>query len=86
MALWKKIVQPPSPKKEIRSPQYRSSSRKLKSSQPLATRHPQKKKKKKKKKKKNRIGDQKWEIVEIPIGIFFIQGVFKSYLKKTTPP
>ena len=42
-----------------------------------------------------RVGDQKWEIVEIMIGniffgsdsysLFFIQGVFKSHLKKTTP-
>ena len=41
------------------------------------------------------VGDQKWEIVEITIRnisfawdsylIFFMQGVFKSHLKKTTP-
>ena len=43
-----------------------------------------------------RVGDQKWDIVEITIGIIFftwdlyslcfIQGVFKSHLKKITPP
>ena len=43
------------------------------------------------------VGDQKWEIVEIIIRIFFffawdlyslffIQRVFKSHLKKITPP
>ena len=42
-----------------------------------------------------RVGDQKWDIVEITIGIIFftwnsyslcfIQGVFKSHLKKITP-
>ena len=42
-----------------------------------------------------RVGDQKWEIVEIMIrniffvsdsySLFFIQGVFKSHLEKTTP-
>ena len=38
MALWKKMAQPPSPKKEIRTPQYRRSPRNLKYSQVLATR------------------------------------------------
>ena len=45
-----------------------------------------------------RLGDQKWEILEITIGIinfffawdlhslFFIQGDFKSHLKKSPPP
>ena len=42
-----------------------------------------------------RVGDQNWEIVEITIRIiffawdlyslFFIQGIFKSHLKKITP-
>ena len=42
-----------------------------------------------------RVGDQKWEIVQISIrmiffvwdwySLFFVQGVFKSHLKKITP-
>ena len=64
----------PSPKKETRCPQYRSSPKNLKFSQPLATRY----EKKYSFTKKIFVGSreyipwkQKWKIVEITIGIFF---------------